>query len=216
MIVDVANNVLVVSFETYCGVVGELVFNVIIDRNIVVIVECNQFIQFQRIRQRVNFVGDVFYYVVVVYEGVGVVVDNVVVRTVKLRRQRFFCNRYIDCVGNILIQRIGGGFYISGVIYFRVIRSFRVQLTEVFQFFYRQIVIGEVQQVVDQYGVVVVGQYEAVTVSLGRILRVVFQEITLQDFGNVSYIYRGIRVIGFGFLYCVYVQRTNSIGKFFT
>lgn len=215
MIVDVVNNVLVVSFEMYCGVVGELVFNVIIDRNIVVIVECNQFIQFQCICQRVNFVGDVFYYVVVVYEGVGVVVDNVVVWMVKLCCQCFFCNCYIDCVGNILIQWIGGGFYISGVIYFWVIWSFRVQLMEVFQFFYWQIVIGEVQQVVDQYGVVVVGQYEVVMVSLGWILWVVFQEIMLQDFGNVSYIYRGIWVIGFGFLYCVYVQCMNSIGKFF-
>ena len=91
-----------------------------------------------------------------------------------------------------------------------------MQLTEVFQFFHRQIVTGEVQQAVDQHGAVAVGQHEAVTVSPGRILRVVLQEITPQDFGNVSHTHRGTRVTGFGFLYCVHAQRTNSIGKLFT
>ena len=122
--------------------------------------------------------GDAFHHAAVAHEGVGVVVDNVVTWTVKLRRQRFFCNRHTDCVGNTLTQRTGGGFHTSGITYFRVARSFRVQLTEVFQFFHRQIVTGEVQQAVDQHGAVAVGQHEAVTVSPGRILRVVFQEIT--------------------------------------
>ena len=88
--------------------------------------------------------GDAFHHAAVAHEGVGVVVDDVVARTVKLRRQRFFCNRHTDCVGNTLTQRTGGGFYTCGVTHFRVTRSFRVQLTEVFQFFHRQIVTGEV------------------------------------------------------------------------
>ena len=216
MTVDVANNVPAVSFETHCGVVGEPAFNVTINRDTVVIVERNQFTQLQRTRQRANFVGDAFHHAAVAHEGVGVVIDNVVARTVKLRRQRFFCNRHTYCVGNTLPQRTGGGFHTSGVTHFRVARSFRVQLTEVFQFFHRQIVTGEVQQAVDQHGAVAVGQHEAVTVSPGRILRVVFQEITPQDFGNVSHTHRGTRVTGFGFLYCVHAQRTNSIGKLFT
>lgn len=105
MTVDVANNVPAVSFETHCGVVGEPAFNVTIDRDTVVIVERNQFTQLQRTRQRANFVGDAFHHAAVTHEGVGVVVDNVVARTVKLRRQRFFCNRHTDCVGNTLTQR---------------------------------------------------------------------------------------------------------------
>ncbi len=89
MTVDVANNVPAVGFETHCGIVGEPAFNVTIDRNTVVIVERNQFTQLQRTRQRANFVGDAFHHAAVAHEGVGVVVDNVVTRTVKLRRQRF-------------------------------------------------------------------------------------------------------------------------------
>lgn len=89
MTVDVANNVPAVSFETHCGVVGEPAFNVTIDRDTVVIVERNQFTQLQRTRQRTNFVGDAFHHAAVAHEGVGVVVDDVVARTVKLRRQRF-------------------------------------------------------------------------------------------------------------------------------
>lgn len=89
MTVDVANNVPAVSFETHCGVVGEPAFNVTINRDTVVIVERNQFTQLQRTRQRANFVGDAFHHAAVAHEGVGVVVDNVVARTVKLRRQRF-------------------------------------------------------------------------------------------------------------------------------
>jgi len=47
-------------------------------------------------------------------------------------------------------------------------------------------------------------------------LRVVIQEITPQDFGNVSHTHRGARVTGFGLLYCIHPQRTNSISKLFT
>lgn len=91
-----------------------------------------------------------------------------------------------------------------------------MQLTEVLQLRHRQIVTGEVQQAVNQHGAVAVGQYETVTIGPGRVARVVVQEITPQDFGNVSHTHRGTRVTGFGFLYCVHAQRTNSIGKLFT
>jgi hypothetical protein len=42
------------------------------------------------------------------------------------------------------------------------------------------------------------------------------QEITPQDFGNVSHPHRGARVAGFGFLYSIHAQRTKRIGQRFT
>ena len=94
---------------------------------------------------------DTFHHAAVAHESIGEVVNDVVTWTVKLRRQRFFCNRHTDCVGNTLTQRTGGGFHTSGVTHFRVTRSFRVQLTELLQFRQRQIVAGQVQQTVEQH-----------------------------------------------------------------
>lgn len=46
---------------------------------------------------------NVFYYVVVVYEGVGVVVDDIVFWMVELCCQGFFGDSYFDCVSDILV-----------------------------------------------------------------------------------------------------------------
>lgn len=40
VIVYVVYYVLVVGFKVFCGVIGELVFNVVVDRDVVVIIEC--------------------------------------------------------------------------------------------------------------------------------------------------------------------------------
>ena len=216
MTVDTAHNVPAVGFETFSGVISEPAFNVAIDRDTVVIVERDQFAQLQRSCQRADFMGNTFHHAAIAHEGIGEVIHDIVAWTVELRRQCFFRNRHTDRVRNPLAQRAGGGFNTCGVTHFRVARRFGVQLTEVLQLRHRQVIAGEVQQAVDQHGAVAVRQHEAVTVSPGRVLRVVVQEITPQDFGNVSHTHRGTRVTGFGFLYCVHAQRTNSIGKLFT
>ena len=106
-----------------------------------------------------------FHHAAIAHERVGEVVNDVVARTVELRRQGLLSNRHTHSVCNTLTQRAGGGFYASGVAHFRVTWSFGVQLTEVFQLFDRQIVAGEVQQAIDQHRAVAVGQHEAVAVS---------------------------------------------------
>ncbi|SSJ94082.1 Uncharacterised protein [Klebsiella pneumoniae] len=139
-------------------------------------------------------------------------VDDIVSRTVELRRQGFLGDSHPDRVSDTLAQRTGGGFHARGVADFRVARRFGVQLAEVFQLGYRQIVASEVQQAVDQHRTMAIGQDKTVTVSPGRIGRVMVEEITPQHFGNVSHTHRGTRVAGFGFLYSVHAQGANSVG----
>ncbi|MBK4824724.1 hypothetical protein GJS26_00775 [Pectobacterium carotovorum subsp. carotovorum] len=143
-------------------------------------------------------------------------VNNLVARTVELRRQRALGNRHTHGVGNTLTQRAGGGFDAGGVAVFRVTRSFGMQLTEVFQFFNRQVVAGEMQQAVNQHGRVAVGQHEAVTVGPVRVGRIIVKIIAPQHFGDIGHAHRCAWVTGFGFLHPIHAQRADSIGKFFT
>ena len=214
--INAAHNVPAVGFETCGGVVSEPAFNVTVDGDAVVVVERNQFTQLQGACQGAHFVRNAFHHAAVAQERIGEVVNDVVARTVELCRQGLLSNRHTHGIRNALTQRTGSGFNASGVAHFRVTWSFGVQLTEIFQLFDWQIVASEVQQAVDQHRAMAVRQHETVAVCPCRVLRVVVKEITPQDFGDVSHAHRGARVAGFGFLYCVHAQRTNSISKLFT
>ncbi len=61
-----------------------------------------------------------FHHAAVAHEGVGVVVDDIVSRTVELRR-RFLGDSHPDRVSDTA-QRTGGGFHACGVADFRVTR----------------------------------------------------------------------------------------------
>ena len=149
--VHAAHHVPAVGFKAFRGVVGEPAFNVAVDGDAVVIIERHQFTQFQGTGQGAHFVRNAFHHTAVAHEGVGVVVDDIVSRTVELRRQGFLGDSHPDRVSDTLAQRTGGGFHACGVADFRVTRGFGVQLAEVFQLGYRQIVASEVQQAVNQH-----------------------------------------------------------------
>ncbi len=87
--VHAAHHVPAVGFKAFGGIVGEPAFNVAVDGDAVVIIEGHQFAQLQGTGQGAHFVRDAFHHAAVAHEGVGVVVDDVVARTVELRRQRF-------------------------------------------------------------------------------------------------------------------------------
>ena len=74
---------------------------------------------------------DAFHHAAVAHEGVGEVVDDVVARTVELRRRGLLGDSHPDRVSDTA-QRTGGGFHACGVADFRVTRGFGVQLAEVF------------------------------------------------------------------------------------
>ncbi len=149
--VHAAHHVPAVGFKAFRGIVGEPAFNVAVDGDAVVIIEGHQFAQLQGPGQGAHFVRNAFHHAAVAHEGVGVVVDDIVARTVELRRQSFLGNSHPDRVSDTLAQRTGGGFHARGVADFRVTRGFGVQLAEVFQLFNRQIVASEVQQAVNQH-----------------------------------------------------------------
>ncbi|VYU76966.1 Uncharacterised protein [Klebsiella oxytoca] len=154
---------------------------------------------------------DTFHHAAVAHERISEVVNNVVARAVELRRQGFLRNRHPHRIRNALPQRSGSGFHTRGVAHFRVARGSGVQLAETLQIVQRNIVARQMQQAVNQHRAVTVGQHEAVAVSPGRVLRVMVQEITPQDFGNISHTHWGTRVTGIRFLYTINRKHAQSI-----
>ena len=191
MAINLRNHLPAVGFKTLNRIVCEPAFNFTIDRDAVVIVEGNQFAQTQCTGQRAGFVGDTFHHAAVAQEHVGVVVNDFVAFTVELTCQNFLCQCHTDAVGDALTQWTRGGFDARCVTVLRVTRSFGVQLTEVFQIVDRQIVTAEVQQGINQHRAVTVRQNKTVAVGPFRILRVVFQIVVPENFGDVCHAHRG-------------------------
>ena len=102
MTVNAAHDVPAVSFKAFGGIVSEPALNITVDRNAVVIIEGNQFTQFQGTGQRTGLVGDPFHHTAVAHKDVGVMINNIVPRTVELRRQCLFRNSKTDCVCDTL------------------------------------------------------------------------------------------------------------------
>lgn len=204
MAINTTNHMPAVSFETGSGVISEPTFNVTVDGDPIVIIESRQFAQLHGTRQRANLVRDAFHHATVTHKCIGVVINNIMARAVKLRAQRAFCNRKTYCVSNALTQWAGSGFYASGIAIFRVTWRFRMQLAEVFQFFHRQIIASEVQQAIDQHRAVTIRQDETVTISPVWIGWIMVQVITPQNFGNICHAHRGAGVAGIRFLHCVH------------
>ncbi|CAM3596774.1 hypothetical protein SB6411_05435 [Klebsiella spallanzanii] len=202
--VHAEHHVPAVGFEAFCRVVGEPAFNMTVDGDAVVVIERHQFAKLQGTGQRTYLVRDTFHHAAIAHKRVSEVVNNVVARTVELRRQGFLRNRHPHRIGNTLTQRTGRGFNTRCIAHFRVARRFGMQLTEVLQLFNRQIITCEVQQAVNQHRAVTVGENKAVAVSPGRVLRVMVQEVPPQDFGNIRHPHRRAGVAGVGLLYCVH------------
>ncbi|MND93572.1 hypothetical protein D3C80_857610 [compost metagenome] len=214
--VDVADHLPVVGFETLRRVVGEPAFDFAVDGDAVVIVEGDQLAQAQGTGQGSDFVGNAFHHAAITQEHIGVVVDDVVARTVELRRHDFFSQGKTHGVGQALAQWTGGGFYARGVAEFRVARGAAVQLTELLEVIDRQVVAGQVQQRVDQHRAVAVGQHEAVTVGERWIARVVLEVVTPKYFGDIRHTHWGTGMAAVGFLHGIHAEGTNGVGTLTT
>lgn len=95
-------------------------FYCVVDGDIVVILEDDQFVQIVMVCNVDGFLGDVFYQVIVVSDYIGVVVDQFFV---VLCLQDFFGDGEVDGIGNILFKWVGGGFDCIQQEVFRVICS---------------------------------------------------------------------------------------------
>ena len=216
MAIYATDNVPAVSFKTLSGVIGEPALNVTIDRNTVVIIERSQFAQLQGTRQRANFVRDAFHHAAITQERIGVVIHDIVTRTVKLRGQSTFSNCHTHRIRDALTQWASGGFYAWGIAVFWVTWSFRMQLTEVFQLGDWQVIASEVQQAINQHRAMAVRKHKAVTIGPIWIGRVVIHVIAPQDFRDISHTHRGTWMTRIGFLHSVHTECTDRIGKLFT
>ena len=108
--VDLVDHMPVIGFKTFCRIVGKPAFGFTVDGNTVVIVKTNQLAQSQRARQRTDFVGNTFHQATVAHKHIGEVIDNFMIRLVKLRRQCTLCYRQPDGVRQTLSKWTGGGF----------------------------------------------------------------------------------------------------------
>ncbi|MCY1174327.1 hypothetical protein D9M73_145250 [compost metagenome] len=216
MTVDIADHLPVVGLKTLRRVVGEPAFDFAVDGDTVVIVERDQLAQAQGTGKGADFVGDAFHHAAITQEHIGVVIDDVVARTVELRRHDFFSQGKTHGVGQALAQWTGGGFYARGVAEFRVARSAAVQLTELLEVIDRQVVAGQVQQRVDQHRAVAVGQHEAVTVGERWIARVVLEVVAPKYLGDIRHTHWGTGMAAVGFLHGIHAEGTNGVGTLTT
>ena len=88
------------------------------------IVEADQLAQAQRARQGTDLVRDPLHQAAIAHKDIGVVIDNLMSRLVKLRRQRALGNRQPDRIRQPLTERPGGGFDPWRITQFRVPRRF--------------------------------------------------------------------------------------------
>ena len=143
MAVD-SDDVPAVGFEPRGGVVDEPRRDLAVNRDAVVVVQGDQFIQLPSTCQSAGFVADAFHHATIAHEHIGVVIDDVMAGAVEFGGQQLLSQRHTDRIGNALTQRTGGGFHARRDADLGVSGSFAVQLAEVFQLAHRQVVAGEV------------------------------------------------------------------------
>ncbi len=111
MAVYIANHVPAIAFKALGCIVGKPVFHLSVDGNAVIVVENNQFRQFQRTGQRACFVGDAFHQAAVTYKCVGEMIDHRMAFAIELTGQQCFSQRHAHGIANTLPQRPRGRFH---------------------------------------------------------------------------------------------------------
>ena len=102
MAVDGANHVPAVGFETLGRVVGKPGGHLAVNRDAVVVVQGDEFIQLPGTSERARFVADAFHQAAVAHEDEGVVIDHMMTVAVELRGQQFFCQCHAHRIGDAL------------------------------------------------------------------------------------------------------------------
>ncbi len=172
MAVDSRMNPPAIGLETSWRVVGEPVLGLAVDRDPVVVVEHDELAETPRAGKRRGLMGDSLHQAAVANECECVVIDDVVARAIEFARQKPFCERHPDRVGETLSQRARGGLDARRDAALRVPGRLRVELAKAPDLVDRQIVAGEVQQAVEQHGSMAVRKHEAIAIGPRRMCRV--------------------------------------------
>ena len=122
------------------------------------------------------------------------------------------CDRHAYRIGHALAERAGGGFDARRVAVFGMTGRQRAKLTEVLEFFDRDLLVAdEMQERVEQHRAVAGREHEAVAVRPGGIGRIEFQEARKQDGRDVRRAHRQAWMATFRLLDRVHRQSADGV-----
>ncbi|MNW50919.1 hypothetical protein D3C74_283840 [compost metagenome] len=134
-----------VSFETLTHVLREAEIQLAVQRDVVGVIEENQFAKLQVTGERCRFTGHALHQVAVAADAVRIVIDHFQIAFIVSRSQLGFCKRHPYCHRQTLTKRAGCRIHTSGMTKLRMTRRFTAPLAELFNFFHREVVPGQVQ-----------------------------------------------------------------------
>ena len=152
-----------------------------VDRELIVVVEDNEFSQTEMARERCRFVHDPFHHVAIAGQNIGVMIDDAPRRRVELRRQHTLGDRDSDRVAEPLSQRSRGCLDPWRRPIFRMSGRLRAQRSEPLEVLEAEVVAGQVQQGVQEHRPVAGGQDETVPVRPEGVLRIVTHRFTVDE-----------------------------------
>jgi hypothetical protein len=106
--VNIVNDLPAVCIEAFGRVVREPTVDLTVDGDIVVIVKANELTELQRAGKRAGLVGDTFHQAAVAEENPGLVINDIVTRTVEFGGEHLLSHGHTDRVGDALPQRARG------------------------------------------------------------------------------------------------------------
>ena len=155
-------------------VFGERHVGAAVNRDVVVVVQGDQFAQLAVSCQGAGFRGNAFLVAAVAHHHIGVVVDEGGAGLVELGGQMGFSDRQAHSVGDTSAEGAGRHFNAWGFKGFGVPRGLRSPLTELLDVVdAHRVVTGEVLERIQQHAAVSGGQHEAVAVEPLGVLWVV-------------------------------------------
>ena len=131
--IDRPNDMPAIGLEPLGHIFGEGNIGIPLDRNIIVIIQIDKFTQTQRSRQRGCLRGDTLLKVTVRNDGISVMVNDIMPRSIVICCQPLFSNRHTHAIGKPLAQRPRGCFHAGDNPILRVARRLATPLSELLE-----------------------------------------------------------------------------------
>ncbi len=182
-----------------------------VDGDVVVVKQHDQVGQLQMASQRDGFMADAFHQIAVRRHHIGFVMDQVIAEA---RVQNALGQRHAHRIAQTLTQRAGGRLDPRGMAIFGVPGARAAHFAEILDVVDGDAVIaGEPEQGIKQHRTVATGQHKAVAVGPGRIARVKFQEMRIQNTCHIGHAHRHAGMAGFGVLHGIHRKGADGIGQ---
>ena len=209
--VDGPGHMPAVGPEALAHVFGEGDVSIALDGDAVVVVEVDELAQAQGARQRRRLGGDPLLQVSVGDEGVGEVVDELVVRPVVVGGEPPLGHGQANPIGEPLAQGPRGRLHAGGEVVLRVAGGLAPPLAEGLELLQGHVVAGEVEQGVQERRRVPRGEDEPVPVGPVGVARVVLEEPVPQHVGHGGGAHGRSRVAGVGLLDGIHRQHPHGV-----